>query len=110
MKVKMVEIRDEGTRIAALAIKTQGETPQEGAFWYGTGFAKDTVLLIRPEDRQIEYSPYSWDSYYRTMRHAHLYILNHFDELPDTGAVIDVQVILGETVAPKTSEIWRGAV
>ena len=54
MKVKMVEIRDEGTRIAALAIKTQGETPQEGAFWCGTGFAKDTVLLIRPEDRQIE--------------------------------------------------------
>lgn len=105
MKTKLVEIRDSATRIAAIAIKTQGDTPEEQQLFAIEGFGKDSVLLLRPEQQKMYYDPFMWDNR-RTMTTAHRYIQQHFDELPD-AAVVDVQVILGETETPKSSEIWR---
>jgi hypothetical protein len=107
MKTKMVEIRDDGTRILALAIKTEGETPQEKEFFYYCGFGKDSVMLIRPEDPLISYDPYAWNTPGDTMKVAHRYIQRHFDELSDDGAVIDVRVIEGKRTEPAASEVWR---
>ena len=45
--------------------------------------------------------PYSWKG--RTMGTAHLYIIEHWDELKD-GDVVDVEFILGERPTPKVSE------
>lgn len=107
MKIKMVEIRDAGTRIAALAIKTKGENYAERIFWtQGGGYGSDSIILVQLEPVEAHSDPFKWEIF-RTMREAHLYISRHFDELPD-GAVVDVEYIKGERLEPKTSEIWRG--
>ncbi len=46
--------------------------------------------------------PFEWGDN-RTRLFAHKYIAEHFDELP-SGAVVDVEFILGESAAPKLSE------
>lgn len=107
MKFKMIEIRDAGTRIAALAIKTEGETPEEQAFWRkGGGYGNQSVILVQLDEAEAHSDAFKWRTY-RTMREAHLYVKRHFDELPDSGAVVDVEYIKGETAEPKDSEIWR---
>lgn len=57
MKVKMVEIRDAATRIAAIAIKTQGETLKEHQLFRMEGFGESSVLLIRPEQQKRDAKP-----------------------------------------------------
>jgi len=66
----------------------------------GYGYPAD-VMLTRLCESTSAYAPHGWDG--RTMPVAHHYIEEHFDEL-ETGAVIDVEYILGETEAPKASE------
>lgn len=106
MKIKMIEIRDTFTRIAALAIKTEGETPSEKAFWVkGGGYGQNAVILVQLEEAEAHSDPFKWTPF-RAMREAHLYIRQHFDELPDR-AVVDVEYIKGETTEPKDSELWR---
>lgn len=106
MKTKMVEIRDDCTMIMALAIKTEGETEQEKQFWgRGCGFSNNSVILTRFNETETQHDPFAWQNY-RTMKEAHRYIQKHFDELPDYGAVIDVEYIIKETTEPKTSDIW----
>lgn len=105
MKTKLVEIRDVATRIAAIAIKTQGDTAEEQQLFRMEGFGEHSVLLLRPEQQKMFCDPFMWDNR-RTMTTAHRYIEEHFDELPD-ASVVDVEVILGESETPKISEIWR---
>ena len=107
MKTKMVEIRDDGTRIMALAIKTEGETQRETAFWRNCGFGSYSVILLRPDDPLVSYDPYDWTTPGETMKVAHAYIQQHFDALPEDGALIDVRVILGKRANPAESEVWR---
>jgi hypothetical protein len=37
------------------------------------------------------------------MPEAHVWVLEHFDEVED-GSIVDVEYILGESAAPKVSE------
>lgn len=108
MITKLIEIRDSGTNIQALAIKMHADTDVELPFLARNGF-KDSklVYLLKIGTQEAHYDPFEWrrrDP--RTMFHAHRYIQDHFDELPAYG-VVDVEYILGETDKPKTSEIWR---
>lgn len=107
MQTKMIEIRDRGTRIPCIAISTKRDCAQENAFWRCNGFGPDNVILIRCQDQQAKYDPFAWDTTSRTMMEAHLYLEQHFDEVPNY-AVIDVRTILGETDTPAVSEIWGG--
>lgn len=126
MKVKILELRDDGTFIALLAIDMNPDKPypDNGSFATVADF-KDSVeasasqlaLLLRegyPCDGRpnvaisrltandtMSNDPYSWGG--RTMPVAHAYIIEHWNELKD-GDVVDVQFILGETAAPKVSE------
>jgi len=50
---------------------------------------------------------FDWPSGNRTMRTAHEWLREHFDEIED-GAVVDVAFILGERVEPKRSERETG--
>lgn len=104
MKSKMFEIRDRGTKIGVIAIKTEGDNSAEQAFFDADGFGKDDVVLIRCYDQLAYYDRFAWGNY-RTMGEAHRYIADHFDELPNFS-VVDVRVILGEERAPAKSEIW----
>lgn len=105
--MKLVEIRDIGTRVEALAVKMSPDRAEEFPFLRDLGFGSDSrlVYLIKAETQEAHYDPFCWGNT-RTMRNAHRYIQKHFDELPDFG-VVDVEYILGETDKPKTSEIWR---
>ena len=107
MKIKIFEVRDEGTHIEVFALSTEPSPGQE----YGlkrSGFVdgKAVILGYLDGERNSSADPYHWGG--RTMPNAHQYITDHFDELSD-GDVIDVRVILGETDKPTQSDrYYRG--
>ena len=117
MITKAFEIRDRGTFIPVVAIKmvpsyladTADEVEAERYLLRRAGYNFDqpSILLCRMEasgvDRNATYDAYAWGSSARTMTAAHLYIEQNFDEL-ETGDVIDVEFILGETTQMKVSE------
>lgn len=112
MIFKYLEIRDRGTCIAALALKmTSQGFGLEANFHRREGYPQDGsgIILMRLSDQKATSDPYQWptvngDS--RTMPRAHLYILEHWNELHD-GSVVDVRVILGEETTPAPAEIGR---
>ena len=125
MKVKALEIRDEGTFIPALAIDMN-----PGEFYPPNGTLSDelkqlldahlalvyllrrcgypcdgrpNVILTRLDGNgQATNDPYAWSGC-RTWSNAHNYIIEHWNDLKD-GDVVDVSFILGETDKPKISE------
>lgn len=125
MKAKALEIRDEMTFIAILAVDMNPEIPKPtddiiagtAATYTGQvqrfylrrcGYPCDgrpNILISRLNGNgKASNDPYSWGG--RTFPVAHSYIIDHWTELRD-GDVIDVQYILGETFSPKTSERFR---
>jgi hypothetical protein len=109
VKVKIFEIRDRGTFIPALAIKLKSDdNPKEHYLLRRAGLDEDgsyTIALLKLQTGECELDRYEWNGAptVRTMPEAHKYIEEHFDDL-GTGAVIDVEFILGETKTPKLSE------
>jgi len=106
MKTKLFEIRDRATFIPAIAVKIGGYQPEntepERYLARRAGYGEPCVLLtFLIGSRKAEYDPYAWGD--RTMKVAHHYIEEHFDEL-ESGAVIDVEWCLGERPTPKVSE------
>lgn len=110
MITKILEIRDQGTFIPAVAVQMYPHEDEHGFQRYllrRVGYECDDptraqVVLFRASGDGAAFSdPYAWSN--RTMQTAHLYILEHFHRLSD-GEVVDVQFILGETAAPKQSE------
>ena len=107
LQTVVLEIRDRGTHISALAIKMEAGDNEATDYHihyrssYGRG--GDAVILIKLETGEGKNSPYSWGSDPRTMRQAHEWIVAHFDELAD-GDVVDVEFILGEKPTKKISE------
>lgn len=107
MIAKTFEIRDRATFIPAIAVRlTPGnETDRYLLARAGYGRYADEqmgyVLLCRAEGNEVSYDPYYWAD--RTLKTAHEYILENFDKL-DSGAVVDVEFILGEKKQPAESE------
>lgn len=95
MKTKMFEVRDRATFIAVVATKLESNHPAERRLLERGGFDGDFsyILLTELEYHKSTYDPYKWDN--RSLRVAHQFIAQNFDEL-ETGAVVDVEVILGE--------------
>lgn len=103
MNSKMFEVRDRGTCISVVATKLQSPNKSEEfllgrAGFHGNGFP--SVLLTHMETFESTYDAYKWNN--RSMMTAHRYIQQNFDNL-ETGDVIDVEYILGETKVPKKS-------
>lgn len=109
MNVKLFEIRDDGTFIPVMAIKLSSRNDEERFLLSRSGFGQTSdkhekyVLMagINGGNDKIICDPYDWGN--RTRKVAHDYIIKHFDTL-ESGQVIDVQFILGETSEPKLSE------
>ena len=110
LKMKALEVRDEGTCIGVLAMEMLSipGTPLE--YWLGRyGYPKDapfSIMLMMLSDGKATNDPYEWGALrmgLRTLPNAHNWIIDHWDEIAD-GDVIDVQVILGERTVPKISE------
>lgn len=105
MKSKFFEVRDVGTCIPIVAVKTLGDNFQEQLFYDKGGWSQDTVIILQMNEYlSCSYDSFNWDS--RTMKVAHQYIEENFDNLQNFD-VIDVQYILGETAQKKVSEIIK---
>lgn len=108
MQTKVIEIRDEGTFIPALAVDMNPACEAERYLLRRCGYACDgepNVILTRLDGSgRATNDPYDWEGQgARTFPIAHNWIIEHWDELKD-GDVVDVSFILGETKAPKVSE------
>ena len=68
MTHKLLEIRDRGTFIPAMAIRVSGE---DGYLMRRAGFQNPMVYLIALATQKCAYDPYHWPGNTRTMRHAH---------------------------------------
>jgi hypothetical protein len=110
MTPKTFEIRDSMTFIPALAIKLDPGNEQDRYLLARAGYGvtqeaqSQYVLLLKLSggDGHYDCDPYGWAGS-RTMQEAHKHILASFDDL-ESGAVIDVEHLLGETATAKVSE------
>lgn len=110
MDVKAFEIRDRMTFIPVIAVRLNPADMAERYLISRAGFGdsgnvqKQFVYLIHVERRLAHWDPRSWtNDGTRTMAVAHEHMGREWDQLP-SGAVIDVEYILGETAAAKPSE------
>jgi hypothetical protein len=101
MGIKLIEVRDRGTFIPALAMRvtSTGDVAGDWLLRRG-GFSLDgvSIILMRLTDCAAQYDSYDWEC-----RPAHVWLLEHFEQVAH-GAVVDVEHILGERSAPKVSE------
>lgn len=109
MEIKAFEVRDRATFIPVIAIRLNPACEDEryliSRAGYGEYPATQTkyIAIGRLSDLDLKL-PINWSFQRdRTMRTAHGYIEENWDSLW-TGAVIDVEFILGETDKPKYSE------
>jgi len=108
--VKVFEVRDSGTFLPVIAIKAEPANEAErylaARLGYGrtpTDQSRYVLMSLLCGGEPLQYDAHRWGSIARTRTTAHEYISEHFDEL-ETGAVVDVEYILGETDKPKQSE------
>lgn len=107
MIAKTFEVRDTATFIPMLAVQLNPTNEADRHLLARSGYGEvpegqgEFVMLWSLNGGQAGYDPYAWGN--RTRQVAHRYICDNFDSL-ESGAVIDVQYILGETEAPKISE------
>jgi hypothetical protein len=98
MQTKLVEIRDRGTFIPALAILV---SEADGYLMKRAGFGRQCVYLVALATQKCAYDPFEWGN--RTMNTAHQWIEDNWYTLVGDD-VIDVEFILGETEKRKQSE------
>lgn len=112
MEVKVLEIRDSLTYLGALAIKMTSSDPIQSRHLWRAGYEPGSpcIVMVRLNDAQGACDPYMWPERSggtRTMAHAHLYVVEHWDELRD-GDVIDIEHIywqeLGLAAQPAKKE------
>jgi hypothetical protein len=97
-RLKLFEVRDRATFIPVMAVAVN-----DGEWLFRrAGFGPTPmVYLTHLTSNTCQYDPFAWTN--RTMKTAHMHITENWHALA-SGAVIDVEFILGETDAPKTSE------
>ena len=109
MKTKTFEIRDRATFIPVVAVKLSSDENENDRYLLGRCglglLGSFNIALFQLQTGIGYFDPYEWSGapIVRTMPVAHKYIEENFDKL-DSGAVIDVEFILGETTTPKKSE------
>jgi hypothetical protein len=111
METKLFELRDRNTFVPVVAILLRSDDSQERWLLRRCGYsnqpmARRFIMLTRLEGRGIAHvDEHYWGD--RTFQSAHGWIERHWDRL-ETGDVVDVEHILGETTAPKKSERYGG--
>jgi hypothetical protein len=114
MQVKLFEVRDRATFIPVLAVRLLPSTDQESWLLAESGYGLcrecqgNYILLMRLHggSDQYESSPHYWGGS-RTMKTAHEHIIDNWWNL-QSGAVIDVEYVLGEAPVPKVSQRKEG--
>ncbi len=106
MKVKTLEVRDEGTFIPVLCVDMNYENEGQRYLLRRCGYPCDgrpNILMtnLSADGTPAWNDPYGWGG--RTKPNAHDWIIKNWETLKD-GDVVDVSFILGETSKPKSSE------
>lgn len=108
MKMKCIEVRDDGTCIPALAILMLASNLIEDQYLWRCGYPRDgeqpAVILIRLSDQEAHSDPYDWGN--RTMRTAHQELTTNWFNYQN-GMVLDVRTVLDPSFPPATPEIWK---
>lgn len=110
MKTKLFEVRDRGTTLVLMATRLGSRTYIESQMLVRCGFVstEDYVLIGALDGGKFDVTYDKFDHRHsRTKFAAYGYIQDNWDRL-ETGAVIDVEFILGETAQPKEREIGVG--
>ena len=107
MEAKIFEVLDRATFMPMVATVLR---PTAGGFdtyvLRRTGYnwrAENTVILTQVSTGRTQIEPRDWAD--RTRATAHNYIIENWDTLI-SGQVIDVEFVLGESEAPKCSEVY----
>ena len=103
VKCITLEVRDSATHIPVLAISTQSEDYLEQYNINRAGYSQrfPQIIVMRLAGCEAHSDPREWKG--SVLQTAHYYIVRHFKTL-NSGDVIDIQFILGETKVKKTSE------
>ena len=108
MEAKTFEVRDRGTFVPILAVKLVPGNEADRYLLSRAGYGPtraaqaEYVQVIRIDggEGKSDCDPTNWS---RTLQVAHQFILQHWKAL-ESGDVIDVEYILGETRSRKVSE------
>ena len=107
IQTKLFELRDKCTFVPVIASLMESYDEREGYLLrrsgYGTGSNLVLMAGIQSSPDKCTYDPYDWFDGSRTRQVAHEYITKNWGEL-ESGDVIDVEFILGESTKPKDSE------
>ena len=98
MIIKLVELRDSMTFVPAVAIEITGA---DGPLARRAGYRDRCILFGRLNGGTFHYDAYAHGD--RTFTAAHLWLEQNWDAF-ESGGVVDVEYILGESDAPKPSE------
>ena len=113
METKLIEVRDHGTCFVALCTKVwpimwkPGESQQHHnrlqrmAWRNGFKGAASIIFTHLGQPNRTQVDPFEWGD--RTLGTAHLWIEQHWNDIPD-GGLVDVRVILKEAQTPASSE------
>lgn len=104
-EVKFIEILDRMTFIPAVAVLLAPHEPREALLMHRAGYgpaSPNTVLMARLVDGRGHVDPFEWCD--RTHTSAHRFIAANWNVI-QSGDVVDVEYILGETTEPKKSEV-----
>jgi hypothetical protein len=108
MIVKLFEVRDRGTFLPCIGIACGllevGLGFREFKLLERSGYGQRLILFGRLEGGEFSFDPYDHKGGARTVAEAHRYIAEHWDDL-ESGTLIDVEFVLGESEAPKESEL-----
>jgi hypothetical protein len=109
MIAKTFEIRDVATFIPVLAVKLSPVCESDRYLLARSGFGRTPeeqaryIYVTRLAGGLTQGTSQPYEQMSNTMRTAHGFIEKEFDNL-ESGAVIDVEFILGRVERPKTSE------
>lgn len=105
IETKLFEVRDRMTFLPVICMRiAASELPAEEQYLARrAGYAEPLVIMthLQADHSTAVYHGEMWAD--RTRRIAHSYIADRWYDL-QSGAVIDVEFILGEVTAPKVSE------
>jgi hypothetical protein len=108
MEVKLLEVRDRMTFVPMLALKPVPHNEEERYLLARAGYGRspddqsEYVLLARLDGGELHYDSCAWHNQ-RTCGTIHRWLQGHWAEV-QSGDVVDVEFILGETSTPKVSE------
>jgi len=102
LETKLIEIRDRGTTIVAIAMFVKGKTRHENLMLERLGFWEtDYILLLNIDDEKVTYDRWKWGR--PTWEAAHVYLYENWDKI-QPGGLIDLEYIRGESKTPKETE------